>query len=60
VLSEYGDMDEQGLFTGSIKSTGIRPLFADRLADHGIHVPEELFGETYGLRLGGNKAAGGW
>ncbi|MCC6433927.1 MAG: CpaF family protein, partial [Acidimicrobiales bacterium] len=51
VLQEYGEMDEHGLFTGTIKSTGIRPLFADRLADHGIHVPEELFGETYGLRL---------
>jgi pilus assembly protein CpaF len=59
VLNEYGETDEQGLFTGTIKSTGIRPLFADRLAEHGIHVPEELFGETYGLRLGG-KAAGGW
>ncbi len=60
VLTEYGEMDEHGLFTGTIKSTGIRPMFADRLAEHGIHVPEELFGETYGLRLGNNKGSGGW
>jgi pilus assembly protein CpaF len=55
VLNDYGDMDENGLFTGSLKPTGIRPLFADKLNDHGIRVPEELFGDTYGLRLGGRK-----
>ncbi len=60
-LKEYGETDEFGLFTGVLKPSGIRPLFADRLADHGIHVPEELFGETYGLRLGNKpKASGGW
>ncbi len=58
-LGEYGDMDADGLFTGILKPTGIRPIFADRLADHGIHVPEELFGETFGLRLG-KPASGGW
>ena len=60
-LKEYGETDEFGLFTGVLKPSGIRPLFADRLADHGIHVPVELFGETYGLRLGNKpKASGGW
>jgi pilus assembly protein CpaF len=54
-LNDYGDMDENGLFTGVMKATGIRPLFADTLNDRGIRVPEELFGETYGLRLGGRK-----
>ncbi|MFN0027230.1 MAG: ATPase, T2SS/T4P/T4SS family [Acidimicrobiales bacterium] len=58
-LGEYGEVDADGLFTGVLKPTGIRPVFADRLAEHGIHVPEELFGDTFGLRLG-KPAAGGW
>jgi pilus assembly protein CpaF len=36
-------VDEDGRFLGRLKSTGIRPHFADRLADHGIHLEPELF-----------------
>jgi pilus assembly protein CpaF len=43
-LFDYGmGMDEDGRFRGHLKSTGIRPTFSERLADHGIHLPPELF-----------------
>ena len=29
-------IDEEGRFLGRLKSTGIRPTFSERLADHGI------------------------
>jgi pilus assembly protein CpaF len=41
---DYGmGVDEEGHFLGHLKSTGIRPSFADRLADHGIRLEPELF-----------------
>jgi pilus assembly protein CpaF len=36
-------LDEEGRFLGSLKSTGLRPRFLDRLAERGIHVPPEVF-----------------
>ncbi|MDQ1534248.1 MAG: pilus assembly protein CpaF, partial [Actinomycetota bacterium] len=43
-LYDYGmGVDENGNFLGHLKSTGIRPSFADRLADHGIRLEPELF-----------------
>jgi pilus assembly protein CpaF len=36
-------VDEDGKFLGHLKSTGIRPTFAERLADHGIVLEPELF-----------------
>jgi pilus assembly protein CpaF len=36
-------MDDRGRFRGSLRSTGLRPRFADTLPDMGIHVPNELF-----------------
>ncbi len=36
-------MDESGRFRGSLKSTGLRPKFLDRIADAGVHVPPGLF-----------------
>ncbi|MGQ0824371.1 MAG: CpaF family protein [Actinomycetota bacterium] len=36
-------VDEEGRFLGRLKSTGIRPNFSERLADHGIHLEPELF-----------------
>jgi pilus assembly protein CpaF len=36
-------VDEYGRFRGTLASTGIRPTFVQRLADHGIHVPLQLF-----------------
>jgi pilus assembly protein CpaF len=37
-------IDEQGKFRGTIQPTGIRPLFSDRLKDHGIELPSGVFG----------------
>ena len=36
-------VDEHGRFRGHLKSTGIRPQFADKLADLGIRLGAELF-----------------
>jgi len=43
-LYDYGmGVDEEGRFLGHLKSTGIRPTFSERLADHGIRLEPELF-----------------
>ena len=43
-LYDYGmGVDEEGHFLGHLKSTGIRPNFSERLADHGIRLEPELF-----------------
>jgi pilus assembly protein CpaF len=43
-LFDYGmGLDEDGRFLGHLKSTGIRPAFAERLEDHGIPLEPELF-----------------
>jgi pilus assembly protein CpaF len=43
-LFDYGmGVDEEGHFLGHLKSTGIRPSFAERLADQGIRLEPELF-----------------
>jgi pilus assembly protein CpaF len=36
-------VDADGRFRGQLKSTGIRPKFAEKLADHGIRLGPELF-----------------
>jgi pilus assembly protein CpaF len=43
-LFDYGmGMDENGMYKGRLKATGIRPSFSDRLTDYGINLPAELF-----------------
>ena len=43
-LFDYGmGVDENGRFKGHLKATGIRPKFAERLADYGIRLSAELF-----------------
>jgi pilus assembly protein CpaF len=43
-LFDYGmGVDADGRSVGELKSTGIRPHFAERLADHGIVLEPELF-----------------
>jgi pilus assembly protein CpaF len=43
-LFDYGmGVDADGRNAGELKSTGIRPHFAERLADHGIVLEPELF-----------------
>jgi pilus assembly protein CpaF len=41
--------DERGRHRGTLHSTGLRPMFLNRLADRGIHLPPEIFsGRGYG------------
>jgi pilus assembly protein CpaF len=43
-LFDYGmGIDDDGRSLGELKSTGIRPHFAERLGDHGIVLEPELF-----------------
>jgi pilus assembly protein CpaF len=35
--------DEQGRFKGQLRSTGLRPKFADELHDQGIELPADIF-----------------
>jgi pilus assembly protein CpaF len=39
----HAGMDASGSFCGTLRSTGLRPRFLDRLADRGISVPPETF-----------------
>jgi pilus assembly protein CpaF len=38
-------VDEHGRFLGTLRPTGVRPLFIQKLADHGVFVPPTLFSE---------------
>jgi pilus assembly protein CpaF len=38
-------VDAHGRFLGTLRPTGVRPVFIQKLADHGIHVPAGLFSE---------------
>ncbi len=43
-LFDYGaGVDENGKFKGQLKATGVRPKFAQKLADHGIRLGPEMF-----------------
>jgi pilus assembly protein CpaF len=43
-LFDYGaGVDEHGKFKGSLVSTGLRPRFLERLADHGVRVDPAVF-----------------
>ena len=47
-------VDDEGRFLGRLKSTGIRPNFSERLADHGIVLEPELFAlEPFARRVVG-------
>jgi pilus assembly protein CpaF len=44
---EYqGGLDEEGRVKGAIRLTGIRPMFADHLAELGIRLPQDAFDRT--------------
>jgi pilus assembly protein CpaF len=50
-LFDYSSgVDEEGRFLGSLKATGLRPRFLDRLAERGITVPAEAFAPVPGGR----------
>ncbi|TCO34237.1 pilus assembly protein CpaF [Kribbella steppae] len=40
----HAGVDEHGRFLGTLRSTGLRPGFLDRLADRGILLPPRMFG----------------
>jgi pilus assembly protein CpaF len=51
-LFDYGaGVDDQGRFKGQLKPTGVRPKFAQKLADHGIRLGPEMF--QTGMAAGG-------
>ncbi len=54
-LFDFGmGVDPDGRFRGHLKSTGIRPKFAEKLADYGIRVGAEMFAaEPMARRMAG-------
>jgi pilus assembly protein CpaF len=56
-LFDFGmGVDENGRFLGHLKSTGIRPKFGERLADHGIRLRPEIFAqEPFARRMAGSR-----
>ncbi len=50
-LFDYGaGIDEHGRFRGTLRSTGLRPRFLDKLADQGIVLPADVFAPVPGGR----------
>jgi pilus assembly protein CpaF len=43
-------VNDQGKFKGHLVSTGLRPRFLERLADHGVHVDPAVFATHGGTR----------
>jgi pilus assembly protein CpaF len=43
----HAGVDEHGHYRGTLRSTGIRPMFLSRLTDEGIPVPASLFSEHW-------------
>jgi pilus assembly protein CpaF len=39
----HAGVDADGMFRGTLRSTGLRPRFLERLTDRGISVPPEIF-----------------
>jgi pilus assembly protein CpaF len=47
-----GGFDEHGRLRGTARPTGVRPRFAERIADHGIALPVSVFQNEYPELLG--------
>jgi pilus assembly protein CpaF len=45
IFDHAAGVDEEGKFLGTLRPTGIRPAFLQRLADEGINLPAGLFQE---------------
>jgi pilus assembly protein CpaF len=43
----HAGVDEHGRFRGTLKGTGIRPQFVQRLTDQGIGLPPNIFGDAW-------------
>jgi pilus assembly protein CpaF len=39
----HAGVDADGRYRGTLRGTGLRPRFLDRLSDRGIQVPAEIF-----------------
>ena len=53
-LFDFGmGVDEHGRFRGHLKATGVRPKFAEKLADQGIRLGPEVFAPDGGRRAVG-------
>jgi pilus assembly protein CpaF len=50
-------VDEHGRFRGELRSTGVRPKFSQKLADHGIRLGPEMFSPAAGERLSSPRGA---
>jgi len=51
-LLETSGIDEHGNYIADLKPTGLRPLVAERLADHGIELRSSLFGDPMAMEIG--------
>jgi pilus assembly protein CpaF len=43
----HAGVDEHGRYLGTLRTTGIRPTFLERLTDMGIAIPHGLFNEAW-------------
>ena len=50
VLEHSGDLGADGLLHASLRPTGLRPVFADRLKAAGLGIPARLLGSTDPIR----------
>jgi pilus assembly protein CpaF len=52
MLYDYGmGVDENGMYRGRLKATGIRPAFSEHLENFGIKLPPDLFApEQFAVR----------
>jgi pilus assembly protein CpaF len=58
-LFDYGaGVDADGKFLGTLRSTGIRPKFMEKLSHYGIHLPASVFGGLAGAGLGPAEQGG--
>ncbi len=51
-LLETRGIDEHGNYIAELKPTGLRPMVAERLADHGIELRSSLFGDPMATEIG--------
>jgi len=51
-LLETRGIDEHGNYLAELKPTGLRPLVAERLLDHGIELRPSLFGDPMAMEMG--------
>lgn len=48
-------LDEEGHFRGTLKPTGVRPSFSEKLSDYGIALEPQLFSNGQHSTVGGRR-----